>query len=456
VTGRPPFQAATLAETLHQVKYREPAAPRALIPAIDRTLETIVLKCLHKEPHRRYANAAALADDLHHYLAGEPIAARPTLVWERAWRWCRREPKLAAALTVSSIALLLTVTVSVFAAVHFGRLNGALTESNRQLSDSKRELEKTNTDLATERDKARRNAETVRKVRHLALIALMSKDKVALGTEDPEKSALKIMELCEKAALADPEDVEAQLDLADAYYLLGTVYRGRADHVKMTDAWRKSAAVATKLSRDHRDSWQAGATVGRDYYNLGVAAAQRHAWDEVIEWQSQALASLKPQLDSPGALQVRWFVREAHIGRGTAHLKLVHWQEALPDWERALSLADNDRREPVRLYGLAYTLAHLGEHEKAAAAVKTALTNKPGTGGDFLVAAKVFACNAAVEGQDERYAPQALDYLKKAHKLGVLEVDEQRNELANDDFKALQGRPDFQAFLRHLNPVERR
>ena len=105
--GRPPFQASTPMDTVLQVMGEEPVPPRRLNASIPIDLETICLKCLQKEPGKRYARAEALGDDLRRYLAGEPILARPVGKAERAWRWCRRNPVVAA--LVGTVGLLLIV-----------------------------------------------------------------------------------------------------------------------------------------------------------------------------------------------------------------------------------------------------------------------------------------------------------------------------------------------------------
>lgn len=99
LTGRPPFMGATVLDTLSLIRTQEPVAPRHLQPQLPRDLETICLHCLHKSPTNRYASAAALADDLRRYLAGQPIYARRLNVAQRGIRWCRSNPVVASLMT---------------------------------------------------------------------------------------------------------------------------------------------------------------------------------------------------------------------------------------------------------------------------------------------------------------------------------------------------------------------
>jgi eukaryotic-like serine/threonine-protein kinase len=107
LTGRPPFQGDTLQEILLQVQTVDPVPPRRLNASVPVDLQTICLKCLEKDPLHRYESAKALAEDIGHFLADEPIAARPPSPARKVSLWCRRHPVPAAL----SVALLLTVVI---------------------------------------------------------------------------------------------------------------------------------------------------------------------------------------------------------------------------------------------------------------------------------------------------------------------------------------------------------
>src|SRR5262249_54497002 len=112
LVGRTPFLGASILDTLQQVRNQEPVPPSRLQPKVPRDLETICLRCLQKDPHKRYDSAQALADDLRRFRAGEPIKARRVSRLERAWRWCKRNPRVAALST--AVAVLVVLAASAF------------------------------------------------------------------------------------------------------------------------------------------------------------------------------------------------------------------------------------------------------------------------------------------------------------------------------------------------------
>ncbi len=155
LTGRAPFVGSTALEILGQVVDKEPTPPRQIARGIDRDLETICLKCLEKDPHKRYPTAEALAEDLERFGAGQPILARPAGTLDRAVKWVRRRPALAALVGVCCVAAL--------------SLAGVIVDSNLRLTverdyargqEEKAGLERDSAFVAkTEADRQRRRAE---------------------------------------------------------------------------------------------------------------------------------------------------------------------------------------------------------------------------------------------------------------------------------------------------------
>jgi WD40 repeat protein/serine/threonine protein kinase len=167
LTGRPPFKAATAMDTMFQVVGEEPVRVRQLQPKVPLDLETIALKCLQKEPAKRYPSAQALADDLGRFLAGKPIVARPVNRWVRVSKWVKRRPATAALLGVTALMVLALVGggVSLF---YSGRLQDALGETQRQRDIAEQERE-TAQEMRKEADQQRDRAEQLVYARQIAL-----------------------------------------------------------------------------------------------------------------------------------------------------------------------------------------------------------------------------------------------------------------------------------------------
>jgi tRNA A-37 threonylcarbamoyl transferase component Bud32 len=141
LTGRTPFLGENVLTVLRQVRETEPPRPSSIRPGLDRDLETVVLKCMDKEPARRYSSAEALANDLSFWLSGRPITARPVGQTERFWRWCKRNPAVAGLASSVAFALVLGAVVSGFFAVaeRRGRIRAEIAEHEASAANDRTE-----------------------------------------------------------------------------------------------------------------------------------------------------------------------------------------------------------------------------------------------------------------------------------------------------------------------------
>jgi eukaryotic-like serine/threonine-protein kinase len=136
LTGRPPFRGTTALETLEQVKSTEPVAPSRLVRSVPRDIETICLKCLQKEPSKRYETAKALCDDLRSFLDGRPILARRTSGVERSWRWCRRNRFVAGMAGIAATAMFSLAVGAAIAAFTFRAQRDQIRQADRQTREN--------------------------------------------------------------------------------------------------------------------------------------------------------------------------------------------------------------------------------------------------------------------------------------------------------------------------------
>ena len=284
LTGRRPFRAATVMETLELVRGAEPVPPSRLVPRLPRDLETICLKCLQKEPSRRYDSATALADDLGRYLERRPILARPVGPAQRLWRWCRRQP-IIAGLTAAVAALLIGLTVGAgLAAYQF-----------RQSAERERAAAA----------QAGQNLERARQVveEMYAQVALQLDDQK--GMDDYQRDILqKALGFYEGFAMRQSRSPEVRFETGRANARVGSIQfkLGRVNEAEA--ALTRTIEILGPLVDEFPDVPEYRQTLGQALGELGklqgaagrTAEAER-AFDRSVE-TSRVLATTRPQVAS--------------------------------------------------------------------------------------------------------------------------------------------------------------
>jgi len=325
LTGRPPFMAETLTQTLRMVAEQEPVSPRLLNASVPRDLETICLKCLAKEPRRRYETAQALAEDLDRHLHDEPILARPASSGEKAWSWCRRKPALAT-------ACVLVLFVAVGAPIAAFKIN----RERQQAEANERRAEK---EVARSSAAFRFMVSMLEGVRpsvargrdRMMLREILDDTAMRVGTDlkgQPEAEAdLRVilgktysdlglitnaLEMTQEALrLRRLHLAPTNTAIADALNNLGAMLYAASDYAGAANSAREAFAIRTNAL----GLWNTN--VATSLNNLGLALLNQGKIAESAQAQNLALQIRKKLLP----------VGHPHIGMSLANLAMLQWAQ---------------------------------------------------------------------------------------------------------------------------------
>jgi serine/threonine protein kinase len=352
LTGRPPFQATTAADTVHQVITEEPVAPTRLQPRVPRDLETICLKCLEKDPQRRYASAQGLAEDLRRFQASEPIVARPASRAERFLKWARRRPALAALLGVIGVAAVIGLGGAIWYNTRL-RAERDRAETNfhmalRAVDDLLREVGAEGLAREPHMEQTRRRLLEKALAYFQSFLGQASEDPLVrkkvgqaykqmgdilrlLGRRSEAEAAYeKAINNLSRLAAEYPQDPEYRHVLAESYNWLGEVYRSAERHSQARAAHQKAAVILEGLTADFPDRAVYRKDRARSFYNLGIVAKDTNRPKEAEQAFDEAVAILRELTER--------FPEEAGYGHELAlaylNLSLV---QARRDVERALA-----------------------------------------------------------------------------------------------------------------------
>ena len=289
-TGRPPFQAASVVETLKQVLDQEPVSPRVLNPAVDRDLETICLKSLEKATEKRYASANAFATDLARYLDGKPIVARPIGKPARIWRWCKRNPLGA---TVVGLVAFLTIAGPGVAAyqIKINRdLDDALageTEAKETAQQKEREtaaaLDRKNKALLETLDsidayvKVVRNAKLLKEPRFKGLLKDLLKDALAHYQTFVKKHK-------------NEQNGKMRLRIANALFEIGYISQLRGDRKAAIHAFEQTLAMNGRSTLVPTTDTEWTTLLARCYAHLGKLYGEQGHYGQADASLRQALS----------------------------------------------------------------------------------------------------------------------------------------------------------------------
>jgi serine/threonine protein kinase len=334
LTARPPFRGESAMDTLGLVVHNDPVSPRLLNPKVPQDLETIVLKCLEKNPSARYSTAQEFAQDLKRFLAGEPILARPVGPLGRLWRWAKRKPVLAALWS----ALLVAIAIG---------LSGIVWQWRSAM-----------------RQRDRAEASLARTAQAVDELARMIQDWFEHAPpNDPFRRELlkEALSFHERLISENPTDPDERRLRARAFYRVADIHYSLGDHPAADNAYGQSIDLWRRLAQEYPDQPD-------DQVELMHALVQRGWRQQETELFGPAELSLNGAIEEGERTKRRFpmlasLSREsarAHYNRGIVFARTGRVAEAHSDYDVAVHLlteliqradaSDVDRHELARTH----------------------------------------------------------------------------------------------------------
>jgi serine/threonine-protein kinase len=333
LTGGPPFRGLSPMDTVTRVTRDDPVPPARVQPKVPLDLETICLKCLEKEPARRYANCYELAEDLHRYLTGEPIVVRPVGTLERLSRWCGRNPTLAAAAAAISLLLLVVSVGSTWAALAI-QAQKDLAERNERKAKASEVVARKRKEIAEENEQKARTSEKLAEAQaELALNTLgllINKVQSQLGKQ-PGVQQLK-RELLETAMnglkrVAGGAPGKLRRNTSDAYFKMGEIARELGNSTDAFRYWRQYYELAQSALSDNSDNERLKLEMAWACRFLGEISVEMGDLRKALGYHQTALVLRKELAAVPLEERLRRNARLAEEDRLTPRLNELQLSE---------------------------------------------------------------------------------------------------------------------------------
>jgi serine/threonine protein kinase/predicted RNA polymerase sigma factor len=425
LTGRPPFRGASVLDTLEQVRRDDPVAPRQLQPKLPRDLETICLKCLQKEPGKRYASALELADDLARFLKGEPIRARPIPGWERGLKWSRRRPALAFLIFVLAVPIPVSLIMMVGLWRQATTARDEARESARAESQAKRRTRQVldaissqvidnwlsrqpgklqpdqeeflKTALASYRQFAQESGEGEEVRAGVALAhARVGDISARLGQSNAAEEAYRRAITYYEGLAADfPAVPSYRHESAGVHNNLGNLLADLGKHADAQAAYRRAITLREKLAVEVPTVPKYRLELAQSHQNQGrlLADLGKHAEAETAYRQTNALYQ-QLAAEFPAGAQYRWGLAANYINLGLLLGEVGKYAEAQGAFHQAIPLLEKLAAEfpaaPQYRYDLARShnnlgmlLAQLGKRPEAEVADRQAISLQQNLAAEF-------------------------------------------------------------------------